>query len=70
MNLRCDVCGHTWKRRSDLDRANRLPKVCPRCKSYKWHQARCTKCGEPIKGTEDSICGKCAEGGGNYGKVF
>ena len=31
--LVCDECGHQWQPREGA----RLPKVCPRCKSYKWN---------------------------------
>jgi len=28
----CGDCGHTW-----IPRIEDVPKVCPRCKSYKWN---------------------------------
>ena len=28
---KCKVCGHVW-----WTLADKLPKVCPKCKSYKW----------------------------------
>jgi len=31
--LKCIRCGHTW-----IPRSNKLPKVCPRCKSPYWNK--------------------------------
>ena len=35
---RCERCGHEWKRRRED-----MPKVCPRCKSFKWNEPRKTE---------------------------
>lgn len=30
---KCKRCGHEWETRIGMDR---VPKVCPACKSYRW----------------------------------
>ena len=30
----CERCGHTWTQMARLGK--KLPRVCPRCKSYHW----------------------------------
>ena len=36
--VKCNRCGHRWIRRHE-----KLPKVCPNCKSDKWNQPRKVK---------------------------
>lgn len=36
--LECFRCGHRWN-----PRANKLPKVCPKCKNPNWNRLRTEK---------------------------
>jgi predicted Zn-ribbon and HTH transcriptional regulator len=33
--LKCKKCSHVW-----FSRRNEKPKVCPKCKSYKWGEEK------------------------------
>lgn len=33
MNLKCNKCNHEWTPRS-----KNLPKICPKCKTGRWHE--------------------------------